>query len=559
VGGGASGETGNQVRVVGRYALYGGIASGGMATVHLGRLLGPVGFSRTVAIKRLHAQFAQDPEFVSMFLDEARLAARIRHPNVVPTLDVVATRGELFLVMEYVPGESLSRLARTARERRQRMPQRIVSAIISGVLHGLHAAHEAKSERGEPLGIVHRDVSPQNVLVGTDGVARVLDFGVAKAAGRTQQTREGQIKGKLSYMAPEQLRGAPVSRQSDIYAAGVVLWELLTGERLFAADNEGALLAKVLEGRVLPPSRYLPTSQPPNMNADFLRTVEALDQVTLRALQTDPEKRFATAREMAIALERCVGPATHSDVGEWVEHVAGEVLHERAEIVAEIESSASVSVPKDYMASLGGATAVSSARSAELERTRTEIPSGSGSGPVGGDDPHSQLSSISVAGPTGRRSMNAGARKSVAAAAFGVTSAVMIALALAGVLVMRNRDRSSTAALATKPIEAARVDQAAVPAAPSGAGDQAMSNDHPSPPTTATAPSSIPATPATAPTPTTAVASTTRPRAGGGVKPTATAKPTTATGAPTNAGSSPQGDCVFWDSKGIKHVNPKCM
>src|SRR5262245_51026591 len=170
--------------VIGRYALHGELASGGMATVHLGRLLGPVGFSRTVAIKRLHAQYAQDPEFVSMFLDEARLAARIRHPNVVPTLDVVATSGELFLVMEYVPGESLSRLARAARDRMERMPPRIVSAIMSGVLHGLHAAHEAKSERGEPLGIVHRDVSPQNVLVGTDGVARVLDFGVAKAAGR---------------------------------------------------------------------------------------------------------------------------------------------------------------------------------------------------------------------------------------------------------------------------------------------------------------------------------------------------------------------------------------
>jgi serine/threonine-protein kinase len=281
------------VRVVGRYALYGGIASGGMATVHLGRLLGPVGFSRTVAIKRLHAQYAQDPEFVSMFLDEARLAARIRHPNVVPTLDVVATKGELFLVMEYVPGESLSRLARAARDKKQRIPQRIVSSIMSGVLHGLHAAHEAKSERGEPLGIVHRDVSPQNVLVGTDGVARVLDFGVAKAAGRTQQTREGQIKGKLSYMAPEQLRGAAVSRQSDIYAAGVVLWELLTGERLFSADNEGALLAKVLEGRIVPPSRYVVTPSSVTIGPDAMRILLGLDEVTLRALQSDPEKRYA--------------------------------------------------------------------------------------------------------------------------------------------------------------------------------------------------------------------------------------------------------------------------
>src|SRR5437870_1182907 len=157
------------IRIVGRYAIYNEIAAGGMATIHLGRLLGPVGFSRTVAIKRLHPQFAKDPEFVSMFLDEARLAARIRHPNVVPTLDVVATQGELFLVMEYVQGESLSRLGRVMRERKERILPRICASIMSGVLHGLHAAHEAHDERGEPLGIVHRDVSPHNVLVGGDG------------------------------------------------------------------------------------------------------------------------------------------------------------------------------------------------------------------------------------------------------------------------------------------------------------------------------------------------------------------------------------------------------
>src|SRR5579862_5421372 len=138
-------------RVIGRYALYGEIAAGGMATVHYGRLMGPVGFSRTVAIKRLHAQFAKNPEFVSMFLDEARIAARIRHPNVVGTLDVVATEGELFLVMDYVQGESLSRLGKSARARGEAIPPRIVASILCGALHGLHAAHEAKNERGEPL------------------------------------------------------------------------------------------------------------------------------------------------------------------------------------------------------------------------------------------------------------------------------------------------------------------------------------------------------------------------------------------------------------------------
>src|SRR5579863_8618035 len=198
-----------------------------MATVHIGRLIGPVGFSRTVAIKRLHPQHAKEPDFVSMFLDEARLAARIRHPNVVPTLDVVATEGELFVVMDYVPGESLSRLAAATFAAGARFPLRAVVSIMAGSLHGLHAAHEAKSERGEPLGIVHRDVSPQNILVGIDGVARVLDFGVAKAAGRLHTTREGELKGKLAYMAPEQLETGTLTRQSDVYAAAVVLWETL--------------------------------------------------------------------------------------------------------------------------------------------------------------------------------------------------------------------------------------------------------------------------------------------------------------------------------------------
>src|SRR5215472_13646045 len=216
---------GSSPRIVGRYALFGEIASGGMATVHFGRLLGPAGFARTVAIKRLHAHFAKDPEFVAMFLDEARLAARVVHPNVVPTLDVVALDGELFLVMEYVQGEALSRLWRALRERDERIPHRVVASCLTGVLHGLHAAHVATSERGEPLGIAHRDVSPQNVLVGMDGISRVLDFGISKASGRIQITREGRVKGKTGYMSPEQLSGGAVDRRTDIYSASVVLWE----------------------------------------------------------------------------------------------------------------------------------------------------------------------------------------------------------------------------------------------------------------------------------------------------------------------------------------------
>src|SRR5580704_13437939 len=189
----------------GRYTIYGKIASGGMASVCFGRLLGGEGFARTVAIKRLHPHLAEDPEFRATLIDEARMAARIHHPNVVPTLDVVTADGELMLVMEYVRGESLARLLKIERARSRRVPLHIVSAIGSGSLNGLHAAHEATSDSGEPLGIVHRDVSPQNLLVGVDGLARVIDFGVAKAAGRLQTTSDGAIKGKVAYMAPEQL------------------------------------------------------------------------------------------------------------------------------------------------------------------------------------------------------------------------------------------------------------------------------------------------------------------------------------------------------------------
>ena len=312
------------VRVIGRYALHDEIAAGGMATVHVGRLLGPAGFSRTVAIKRLHAQFAKDPDFVSMFLDEARLAARVRHPNVIGTLDIVALSGELFLVMEYVAGESLARLWRATRDAGHTIPVPIAIAVFVGVLDGLHAAHEATNDRGEPMGIVHRDVSPHNVLVGTDGIARVLDFGVAKAFGRLQTTREGQLKGKISYMAPEQVQGI-VDRTTDIYAASVALWEALTGRRLFFAENEARTLANVLYPKVEAPSHLAPDIPP------------ALDEVILRGLNPEPTARYPTAREMARALQLAVPPAPAFTVGDWVEATSGKALAARALRVASIE------------------------------------------------------------------------------------------------------------------------------------------------------------------------------------------------------------------------------
>jgi serine/threonine protein kinase len=318
--------------LVDRYAIYDAIASGGMATVHLGRLIGTAGFLRTVAIKRLHAQYAHDAEFTSMFLDEARLASRIQHPNVVSTLDVVMRENELLLVMEYIRGESLSRLVRRARDRGERLPPRVVIAIVAGALQGLHAAHMAVDEKGQPLGLVHRDMTPQNILVGTDGVARVLDFGVAKAAGRVHTTRDGDIKGKVLYMSPEQLAAQPLTRTADIYAAGVVLFEALTGVRMFAGDNEGAALTRIIKNELTMPSAIAPELAP-------------FDAIVLRASAAAPGDRFATAHDMARALEAVGGAASHSEVSDWVERLCGELIDERARIVAEIERSSTRSRP----------------------------------------------------------------------------------------------------------------------------------------------------------------------------------------------------------------------
>lgn len=318
---------------LGRYALHGEIAAGGMATVHLARLLGPVGFARTVAVKRLHPHLARDPDFVGMFLEEARLAARVRHPNVVSTLDVVSDDGELFLVMEYVAGESLSRLVRKTREAGKRVPIRHVIGIMAATLEGLHAAHEAKSERGIPLGIVHRDVSPQNIHVGTDGVTRVLDFGIAKATNRVQDTRTDQIKGKIAYMSPEQLAKAPVDRRADVYSASVVLWEAVTGHRLFTADDVPALVYAIVNEDVLPPSSLVPD------------VPKGLDELILRGLEREPSKRWSTAREMAEALERILPPSPARQIGQWVEEAAGEALTARQELVHHIESAATNTPP----------------------------------------------------------------------------------------------------------------------------------------------------------------------------------------------------------------------
>jgi serine/threonine protein kinase len=340
-------------RRVGRYLLCDQIGSGGMATIHLARLLGPQGFSRTVAIKQLHPQFAQNPQFVAMLLDEARLAVRVRHVNVVSPLDIVATESELFIVMDYVNGESLANLLAASEAP---PPPAFAAAILVQGLLGLHAAHEATREQGEALGLVHRDVSPQNILVGQDGVARMVDFGIAKAVARTQTTDGGMVKGKLGYMAPEQIKLEAVDRRSDLFSAGVVLWEALTGDGLFVSDTLGGSIERILHGEIAPPSRFNPAVTP------------ELDAVVLKALDRNREARFQDAMSMAAALQAATPLASALEVIDWVEKLAGPELERKAGLVKRVESihwepAAATSPPLGVAALESRATRVHPARS----------------------------------------------------------------------------------------------------------------------------------------------------------------------------------------------------
>jgi len=286
-----------------------------------------------VAAKRMHRHLLQDPNFKTMFLAEARLAARVQHPNVVAILDVLSDDSdELIIVMEYVHGESMLALLRTANKAKQAISVPIGCAVVAALCEGLHAAHEAQNEKGEPLGIVHRDVSPQNLLIGADGVARVLDFGIAKAVHEQTHTNPGTLKGKFSYMAPEVVHGAAVTRQADVFSAGVVLWEALAGKMLFGGASEHERLMRIAAGNYPSPRQHNP------------RVSQALEAVVAKALDVDTHDRYATALEFAEAIERVVPIASRRVVGEWVRRLAAATLDERESMIHAIETSSVVAI-----------------------------------------------------------------------------------------------------------------------------------------------------------------------------------------------------------------------
>jgi len=273
-------------KTVGRYELIHRLGHGGMAAVFLGRATGRAGFEKLVAVKVIHPHLAAEPEFVEMFLDEARIAARLHHPHVVEIHDLGDDDGVFFMVMEYVEGETLASVLRQLRKQADRLPLSAVLQVVADACEGLAAAHDLTDADGHRMHLVHRDVSPHNLLVSMDGRVKVVDFGIAKATGRRSSTRTGQLRGKLAYMSPEQAGGGSIDHRTDLFALGAVLWELLAGERLFTAETESETLARVTACEV------------PDIRARRGDIPEGVAALVDRALARKPDARFATAQEM---------------------------------------------------------------------------------------------------------------------------------------------------------------------------------------------------------------------------------------------------------------------
>ncbi len=302
---------------LGRYYLASQIASGGMATVFLATVKGPGGFEKVNALKRIHPHLAEETDFVDMFLDEARIASRIHHANVCQVFDFGESDGTYFIAMEYLIGEPLSRAMKTVRKNFEtldspRLPI-LACKIIADAAEGLHAAHELRGRDGNQLNVVHRDVSPQNLFVTYDGNVKVVDFGIASASDRVHHTSAGQVKGKFSYMAPEQSRGGNIDRRADVWALGVVMWEMLTLRRLFRRETTVETLTAMLNDPIPPPSTYRPGIHPD------------LDNIVLKALARDPDQRYSTARELARDLARFSGstghPADAAELADWMDAI----------------------------------------------------------------------------------------------------------------------------------------------------------------------------------------------------------------------------------------------
>lgn len=308
-----------------RYELLCPIAEGGMASVWVARLQGKHGFEKLFAIKTILPQHAADARFQQMFLDEARLASKIEHTNVAQILDLGEQHDVLYIVMEWVDGESLSRLYRTLRHKQAKLPHEVLLRIVSDACGGLHAAHELAGPDGRPLNVVHRDVTPHNILVSSLGVARLIDFGIAKARDRLgEDTSAGLLKGKIHFMAPEQTTGGDVDRRADVFAVGALLYQLLAGRPAFEGKSQTQILQRLA-------TKEPPAPLPPEVDA-------AIANVILRALEHDPNDRFQTAAELQAAIEAAMAKAnlacTTAQVAQFTKEHLAEHARKRKEALA---------------------------------------------------------------------------------------------------------------------------------------------------------------------------------------------------------------------------------
>jgi serine/threonine protein kinase len=341
-----------------RYKPVLSIATGGMAEIFLGTTDAHATVRPLVAIKRPHPHLLRDRAFKESLLHEARIAARIHHANVVAVRDVIVDGERVDLIMEYIEGVSLAELLEKS------VPPAVAIRIVLDACAGLHAAHELTDDEGKPLGLVHRDVSPHNILVGLDGVARVTDFGVAKSLeSRARATTEGALKGKASYMAPEYIDGRPIDRRADVFALGIVLWEALANDRLFKGRNEGEILVKVVSAKI------------PRLREVAPELADAIDPVLGRALERVPEGRWPSARAFGSALEEAARPdliATYEEVGSIVRALAGEALAERRKRVREAPRAKRSRTPYAIGGALIVATAIAIAARAPSEAIKPE-------------------------------------------------------------------------------------------------------------------------------------------------------------------------------------------
>jgi serine/threonine-protein kinase len=291
-----------QFVTLGRYQLLSRLAVGGMAEVYLARQGELSGFKTLVVVKKVLPHLAVKPDFIAMFLDEARIASMLDHPNVVRITEVGRTENEYFLAMELVQGKPLASILQQSEKAKTPIPHNLSALIVANAAAGLHHAHQLTDASGNLLGLVHRDVSPQNIMVSFEGAVKVIDFGIARALGRLGDTNSGSLKGKLGYMAPEQARGEPVDARADIFSLGVVLWECVAGRRLFLRENELATLRAVVY-------------EPIPSASKFAEVDPALDAIIRRSVARNVDERFQTAEEMRIALEKWVfsagGASTH--------------------------------------------------------------------------------------------------------------------------------------------------------------------------------------------------------------------------------------------------------